>query len=51
MYDYILKESYITLSLDGKDYYIDNFSYLVNELNPNDYIKTKSIGEIKYVQD
>jgi len=51
MYDYILKESYITLSLDGKDYYIDNFSYLVNELDPNDYIKTKSIGEIKYVQD
>lgn len=48
--NYILKDSYITLTLDGKDYYIDNFSYLVNELSPSDYPKTTSKGEITYAR-
>jgi len=33
----MIKEAYITLNLDGTDFYIDHFSFIVNSLNSNDY--------------
>ena len=46
----MIKESYITLNLDGIDYYIDHFSYISNALNLKDYESLKEEGKISYVK-
>lgn len=47
--EYMIRESYITLNLDGINYYIDTFSYMVNDLKIEEYLKILTLGELKYV--
>ncbi len=45
---YMIKDSYITFELDGIKYYIDTFSFMVNDLKLEEYQKLMTLGEIKY---
>ncbi len=44
----MIKEAYITLNLDGIDYYIDHFSYISNVLDYKDYSDLLEEGAISY---
>ena len=44
----MIKEAYITLKLDGINYYIDHFSFITNYLDYKDYMNIISEGEISY---
>ncbi len=46
----MIKESYVTLNLDGIDFYIDNLSFISNFLDINDYKNIKEEGKIFYAE-
>lgn len=49
--NYLTKEGYITVELDGMKYYIDTFTFLVNEVNKNDYPSSIYKGDLKYAKN
>ena len=46
----MIKEAYITLNLDGEDFYIDHFNFINNFINYNDYKELLEEGEINYAK-
>ncbi|MGM9970495.1 MAG: hypothetical protein ACI35S_08895 [Anaeroplasma sp.] len=45
---YLIRGGYLVIKLDGKNYYIDTFDFMVNELEISNYEKKIVKGEVKY---